>query len=152
MTRKAPDAFRTISEAADELDLPQHVLRHWEESFGAIRPMRRAGGRRYYRLHDIELLNGVKTLLHGERYTTKGVQKIFKDQGAAFVAAIGRLAMAGEPPHIAVANAGAAINTEAGAETLTPDEKLDLKKLHGLLRDAKREIASIKATLASKTR
>lgn len=94
---KAPDAFRTISEAAEQLDLPQHVLRHWEDVFGTIRPMRRAGGRRYYRTYDIELLNGVKTLLYKEQYTTKGVQKIFKDQGASYVADIGRRAFAGEP-------------------------------------------------------
>lgn len=95
---KAPDAFRTISEAADQLDLPQHVLRHWEDSFGTIRPMRRAGGRRYYRTYDIELLSGVKTLLYDERYTTKGVQKIFKENGAQYVAEIGRHALAGEKP------------------------------------------------------
>ena len=93
---KAPDAFRTISEAADQLDLPQHVLRHWEDVFGTIRPMRRAGGRRYYRTYDIELLSGVKTLLYDERYTTKGVQKIFKENGAQYVAEIGRRALAGE--------------------------------------------------------
>lgn len=94
---KSTDAFRTISEAAEELDLPQHVLRHWEDIFGSIRPMRRAGGRRYYRTHDIELLSGVKALLHDERYTTKGVQKIFKEQGAQYVADIGRRALDGEP-------------------------------------------------------
>ena len=93
---KAPDAFRTISEAAEQLDLPQHVLRHWEDVFGTIRPMRRAGGRRYYRTYDLELLNGVKTLLYQEQYTTKGVQKIFKDNGAQFVAELGRRAFAGE--------------------------------------------------------
>ncbi|MCI5047193.1 MAG: MerR family transcriptional regulator [Aquisalinus sp.] len=94
---KSPDAFRTISEAAEQLDLPQHVLRHWEDTFGYIRPMRRAGGRRFYRTYDIELLNGVKTLLHEEKYTTKGVQQIFKDNGAQYVAEIGRKALAGEP-------------------------------------------------------
>ncbi len=93
---KAADAFRTISEAAEQLGLQQHVLRHWEEVFGHIRPMRRAGGRRYYRTQDLELLSGVKTLLHDERYTTKGVQKIFKENGSAYVAEIGRKAMRGE--------------------------------------------------------
>lgn len=93
---KSRDAFRTISEAAAELDLPQHVLRHWEDSFGAIRPMRRAGGRRYYRLQDIELLNGVKVLLHGQGFTTKGVQKIFSEQGASYVSALGRRDLEGQ--------------------------------------------------------
>lgn len=94
---KAADAFRTISEAAAEVDAPQHVLRHWEEVFGQIRPMRRAGGRRYYRTFDIDVLRGVKALLYGERYTTKGVQKIFRDHGVKYVAEIGRLAAAGQP-------------------------------------------------------
>jgi len=94
---KAVDAFRTISEAAAEVDAPQHVLRHWEEVFGQIRPMRRAGGRRYYRSFDIDVLRGVKELLYGERYTTKGVQKIFRNHGVRYVAEIGRLAAAGQP-------------------------------------------------------
>ncbi|MEM9233651.1 MAG: MerR family transcriptional regulator [Pseudomonadota bacterium] len=94
--KKARDAFRTISEAATELDLPQHVLRHWEDCFGAIRPMRRAGGRRYYRLQDIELLCGVKVLLHDRGFTTKGVQKIFADRGSAHIAELGRQALIGD--------------------------------------------------------
>ncbi|GEM_PF-1319866 len=106
MSDKAADAFRTISEAAEQLGLQQHVLRHWEEVFGHIRPMRRAGGRRYYRTQDLELLSGVKTLLHDERYTTKGVQKIFKENGSAYVAEIGRKAMRGETVETRL-NAGA---------------------------------------------
>jgi DNA-binding transcriptional MerR regulator len=94
---KAAEAFRTISEASDELDVPQHVLRHWEEVFGQIRPMRRAGGRRYYRPVDIDLLRGVRVLLYNQRYTTKGVQKIFRDNGVRYVAEIGRLSAAGQP-------------------------------------------------------
>ena len=93
---KSAEAFRTISEAAKELDVPQHVLRHWEEVFGQIRPMRRAGGRRYYRPIDIDILRGVRVLLHDERYTTKGVQKIFKEQGVKYIAELGRLAAAGQ--------------------------------------------------------
>jgi DNA-binding transcriptional MerR regulator len=94
---KSAEAFRTISEAADELDVPQHVLRHWEEVFGQVRPMRRAGGRRYYRPLDIDLLRGVRVLLYEQRYTTKGVQKIFKDEGVKYVSELGRRAAAGEP-------------------------------------------------------
>lgn len=93
---KSADAFRTISEAAAELDVPQHVLRHWEEVFGQIRPMRRAGGRRYYRPVDIDVLRGVRVLLYDERYTTKGVQKIFKENGVKYIAELGRLAAAGQ--------------------------------------------------------
>ncbi len=78
---KAPDAFRTISEAAEDLDLPQHVLRFWETRFSQIKPLKRGGGRRYYRPDDVEFLRGLKHLLHAERYTIKGVQKIIKEQG-----------------------------------------------------------------------
>ena len=94
---KAAEAFRTISEASSELDVPQHVLRHWEEVFGQIRPMRRAGGRRYYRPVDIDVLRGVRALLYTQRYTTKGVQKIFRDNGIKYVAELGRIAAAGQP-------------------------------------------------------
>lgn len=93
---KSAEAFRTISEAAAELDVPQHVLRHWEDVFGQIRPMRRAGGRRYYRPIDIDILRGVRVLLYDERYTTRGVQKIFKENGVKYIAELGRLAAAGQ--------------------------------------------------------
>ncbi|MBL8599132.1 MAG: MerR family transcriptional regulator [Devosia sp.] len=86
---KSPDAFRTISEAADELDLPQHVLRFWETRFATIKPLKRGGGRRYYRPEDVLLLKGIRHLLYDQGFTIKGVQKILKDQGARHVAAIG---------------------------------------------------------------
>ena len=78
---KSPDAFRTISEAATELGVPQHVLRFWETKFSFIRPMKRAGGRRFYRRQDIDVLRGVRTLLHDEGYTIKGVQRLHKEHG-----------------------------------------------------------------------
>jgi DNA-binding transcriptional MerR regulator len=80
---KGPDAFRTISEAAEELGVPQHVLRFWETRFSFIRPMKRAGGRRFYRPHDINVLRGVRVLLHDEGYTIKGVQRLHREQGVA---------------------------------------------------------------------
>jgi DNA-binding transcriptional MerR regulator len=86
---KSPEAFRTISEAADELDLPQHVLRFWETRFATIKPLKRGGGRRYYRPEDVLLLKGIRHLLYDQGFTIKGVQKILKDQGARHVAAIG---------------------------------------------------------------
>ena len=76
---KAPDAFRTISEVADELDIPQHVLRFWETRFTQIKPMKRSGGRRYYRPDDVDLLKGIRRLLYGEGYTIRGVQRILKE-------------------------------------------------------------------------
>jgi DNA-binding transcriptional MerR regulator len=78
---KGPEAFRTISEAADELGVPQHVLRFWETKFSFIRPMKRAGGRRFYRPQDINVLSGVRRLLHEEGYTIKGVQRLHREQG-----------------------------------------------------------------------
>ena len=82
---KAPEAFRTISEVADDLDLPQHVLRFWETRFQQIKPMKRGGGRRYYRPDDIDLLRGIRHLLYGEGYTIRGAQRILKDHGVKFV-------------------------------------------------------------------
>ena len=87
---KSPDAFRTISEAADELTVPQHVLRFWETRFTQIKPMKRAGGRRYYRPADIELLKGIHTLLYSQGYTIRGVQRILKEEGGAYVVGVGR--------------------------------------------------------------
>ena len=78
---KAPDAFRTISEVADDLDIPQHVLRFWETRFTQIKPMKRSGGRRYYRPDDVDLLKGIRRLLYGEGYTIRGVQRILKEHG-----------------------------------------------------------------------
>jgi DNA-binding transcriptional MerR regulator len=82
---KAPDAFRTISEVADELDIPQHVLRFWETRFVQIKPMKRSGGRRYYRPDDVDLLRGIRRLLYGEGYTIRGVQRILKEHGVKAV-------------------------------------------------------------------
>lgn len=87
---KGPDAFRTISEVADDLDLPQHVLRFWETRFPQIRPLKRGGGRRYYRPDDVELLRGIRHLLYGEGYTIRGVQRILKEEGPRYVQAIWR--------------------------------------------------------------
>jgi DNA-binding transcriptional MerR regulator len=87
---KEPDAFRTISEVAEELGLPQHVLRFWETRFAQIRPMKRGGGRRYYRPDDVAVLRGIRQLLYGEGYTIKGVQRILKEQGHRFVIAAGQ--------------------------------------------------------------
>lgn len=95
---KGPEAFRTISEAAEELDVPQHVLRFWETKFSFIRPMKRAGGRRFYRPQDIAVLQGVRRLLHDEGYTIKGVQKLHKDQGLRRLLAESGADLGGETP------------------------------------------------------
>jgi DNA-binding transcriptional MerR regulator len=85
---KAPDAFRTISEVAADLDIPQHVLRFWETRFAQIKPMKRSGGRRYYRPDDVDLLKGIRRLLYGEGYTIRGVQRILKEHGIKAVQGI----------------------------------------------------------------
>lgn len=85
---KSPDAFRTISEVSEVLDTPAHVLRFWESRFPQIRPVKRAGGRRYYRPSDIALLTGIKRLLHDEGLTIRGVQKILREQGVRHVAGL----------------------------------------------------------------
>ncbi len=86
---KSPDAFRTISEVAEDLDLPQHVLRFWETRFNQIKPMKRGGGRRYYRPQDVELIKGIRHMLYDQGYTIKGVQKLLRDNGNQFLVAVG---------------------------------------------------------------
>ena len=81
MSLKSPEAFRTISEVSKDLSLPQHVLRFWETKFVQIKPIKRGGGRRYYRPEDIELLKGIKYLLYNDGYTIRGVQKVIKENG-----------------------------------------------------------------------
>jgi DNA-binding transcriptional MerR regulator len=87
---KSPEAFRTISEVAGDLDVPQHVLRFWESRFAQVRPTKRAGGRRYYRPEDVDLLRGIRSLLYSEGYTIKGVQKLLRERGLRYVAEVGR--------------------------------------------------------------
>jgi DNA-binding transcriptional MerR regulator len=98
MVSKGPDAFRTISEVAEELDLPQHVLRFWETRFNQIKPMKRGGGRRYYRPDDVDMLRGIRHLLYGEGYTIRGVQRILKERGPRFVVGVGRGEIASAGP------------------------------------------------------
>ena len=87
---KSPEAFRTISEVAEILEVPQHVLRFWESRFAHIKPVKRAGGRRFYRPEDVDLLRGIRALLYHEGYTIKGVQKILREKGARYAAEVGR--------------------------------------------------------------
>jgi len=139
---KSPEAFRTISEVADAMDLPQHVLRFWETRFPQIRPLKRAGGRRYYRPDDVERLRLIKRLLYDEGYTIKGVQKLFKEQGVqaltegayeprlSFIAAEGDGAQPRAPP-------------PAGAEPPEPGPRTETRASGEVaaLRDALAELA-----------
>jgi len=126
---KAPDAFRTISEVADELDIPQHVLRFWESRFPQIRPMKRAGGRRYYRPDDVDLLRGIRHLLYGQGYTIRGVQRILREQGPKFVQTVWQ-------PGAAQPVSGPS-DDAAQAHQLAPDEAA--RTLFGLLKSPERE-------------
>ena len=81
MSSKSPEAFRTISEVSRDLSLPQHVLRFWETKFVQIKPIKRGGGRRYYRPEDVKLLKGIKSLLYNDGFTIRGVQKVIKENG-----------------------------------------------------------------------
>ncbi|WP_310620511.1 MerR family transcriptional regulator [Flexibacterium corallicola] len=118
---KSQDAFRTISEVASDLDLPQHVLRFWETRFTQISPLKRGGGRRYYRPDDVELLKGIRHLLYGEGYTIKGVQRILREQGVKFVMSASNGVMPTLPKGVAgVSSDDSSMEDEDyGSETMT---------------------------------
>lgn len=132
---KSPDAFRTISEAAEELNLPQHVLRFWETRFSTIKPLKRGGGRRYYRPEDVLLLKGIRHLLYDQGFTIKGVQRIIKDQGQRYVVGIGE----GQPVGTLTRNP----EDDDDSDSVMPTTSIlngaldaaDREKLAGVLRD-----------------
>ena len=132
---KSPEAYRTIREVADSLDLPQHVLRFWETRFPQIRPLKRAGGRRYYRPDDIERLRIIKRLLYDEGYTIKGVQKLFKEQG---VQALSAIALSPVGPSV-----GPAIAPEPSASWAPEDRRAP----EGRPRLAEDELAALREAL-----
>lgn len=164
---KSPDAFRTISEVAEVLDVPQHVLRFWETKFTQIKPLKRAGGRRFYRPGDIELIRGIQCLLYGDGYTIKGVQRIIRDQGIRFVMDTGRAKFSGEElvaPEMELATgkadlpiatprkttkARATTAPEATAEVavgLTEAQSLALTKVLGELKALRAKMVAAKAS------
>ena len=116
---KSADAYRTISEVAEDLKLPQHVLRFWETRFPQIKPMKRGGNRRFYRPEDVDLLRAIRTLLYSDGYTIKGVQRILKEQGPRAVAGLARTTSAAaagpgpvrppEPPDVRLGAADAGL-------------------------------------------
>ncbi len=148
---KAPDAFRTISEAADDLGLPQHVLRFWETRFSQIKPLKRGGGRRYYRPDDVEFLRGLKHLLHAERYTIKGVQKIIKEQGVKAVQSAWKTSSATVAPGPVVVTprntmATAAMSRpETRAAPMPPSASARLEAALSELLECRRQIAAFRA-------
>jgi len=143
---KGPLALRTISETADILGVPQHVLRFWETKFTFIRPTKRAGGRRFYRPQDIDLLNGIKALLYDRGYTIRGVQKLFKDEGQkAILGARGPALMpteqglVGEDEIAAEDAAGAeqpVFDSDAGGPAMTEDVRARFLEIARQLEEA----------------
>jgi DNA-binding transcriptional MerR regulator len=124
---KGPGAFRSISEAAGELGVPQHVLRFWETKFSFVRPMKRAGGRRFYRPQDIAVLAEVRRLLHEEGYTIKGVQKLHRDLGAKQFVVGARMEAAAPHPELRLPS-GQGLTPEARKRlTATLQELSDVK-------------------------
>ena len=120
---KSPDAFRTISEVAEDLDLPQHVLRFWETRFNQIKPLKRGGGRRYYRPVDVDLIKGIRHMLYEQGYTIKGVQRLLKENGSQFIIAIGAGDMAAVEA-IAQRKAAESAAVEQGADDVIRDDAL----------------------------
>ena len=158
---KSPDAFRTISEVAEDLAVPKHVLRFWEGKFTQLRPMKRGGGRRYYRPEDVDLLRGIRVLLYDEGYTIKGVQKILRHQGVQFVmdcwrrAAEGGAMPLGDIPDVAAEAAKGAATSQAqsalagGGSAEGSLSRSQVKQLSGIaaeLQDCVRMLAASKET------
>jgi DNA-binding transcriptional MerR regulator len=144
---KSPEAYRTIREVADSLDLPQHVLRFWETRFPQIRPLKRAGGRRYYRPDDIERLRLIKRLLYDEGYTIKGVQKLFKERGvqALSAAALAPNESLAEAASAAEPQAGSAKSAGATGPQLPDDALAALREALAEIADAKRILVQVRA-------
>ena len=126
---KSASAFRTISEVASELDVPSHVLRFWETKFSQVRPLKRGGGRRYYRPEDVSLLRGIRSLLYDDGYTIKGVQKLLRDSGGKLPADDSRPAA----PAPAPAGTAAPARTQDTSAALT-EVLRELETLRDLLR------------------
>ncbi|HLI66287.1 MAG TPA: MerR family transcriptional regulator [Caulobacteraceae bacterium] len=140
---KGPEAFRTISEAADEVGVAQHVLRFWESRFSFIRPMKRAGGRRFYRPHDITILRGVQRLLHDEGYTIKGVQRLHRDEGVKRI--VGEGLAAPEPEPEPAPQPELALEAAPATAAVDPRRRAALLDTLGILEAAKAELDRVLA-------
>lgn len=143
---KAPGAFRTISEVATELDVPQHVLRFWESKFSQIRPMKRGGGRRYYRPGDVNVIRQIQNLLYNQGYTIRGVQKLLKENRGVVINRISTATPAAAQADSAVEKVGSlglAVPSQPKASGLTAKKReelegllVELKALRDLLRQS----------------
>ncbi|WP_367281120.1 MerR family transcriptional regulator [Sneathiella sp.] len=129
--QKSPDAFRTISEVSAELEVPQHVLRFWETKFKVVKPLKRGGGRRYYRPSDVELIRGIRDLLYKHGFTIRGAQKLLKEQGGRIDNVDAMVSAARAEGNPALAQAG---SDGGGSAPLSGDAKAQLR---GVLSDLK---------------
>ena len=148
--RKAPNAFRTISEVADELHIPQHVLRFWETKFTQIKPLKRGGGRRYYRPDDITLLKRISDLLYIQGYTIKGVQRLLRDGGGQLSEDIPPATEAereAAEAERAETQATAVLELTAGPLTPADPALVENERLRALLRHALAELEAMRALL-----
>ena len=139
---KAEGAMRTIGEVSAELGVKPHILRYWEAQFDSIKPLKRAGGRRYYRPEDVDLVAGIKHLLHVRRYTIKGAQRIIKDNGIRFVQAVGRGEVVAAPPPLQ--------DLDGGVEGQLPDDTTVIAlpgEDQAALEDALHELRTCRALL-----
>ena len=159
--KKAPNAFRTISEVADELHIPQHVLRFWETKFPQVKPLKRGGGRRYYRPDDIALLRRISDLLYIQGYTIKGVQRLLREGGGKLsddippapadeqeAAEAERAAgLASEPELPMPGLAPTAASSQFGRTSARPKADLEVERLRALLTDTLRELETLRELL-----
>ena len=143
LPEKEPGAFRTISEVAEDLDLPQHVLRFWETRFTQVRPLKRGGNRRYYRPDDVDLLRGIRRLLYGQGYTIRGVQRILRERGMRFVQAVGR----GEQVAPAFVESDHEPEPEAAPPPLGRADRASLTAVLDELRACRRQLARLTPTV-----
>lgn len=146
---KTEGAFRTIGEVADALDLPQHVLRFWEKKFHQIKPVKRSGGRRYYRIEDIALLTEIRALLHDQGYTIRGVQKLLREGGLAKAVKARAKSGSATPPAAKSSSAGktSADTRQAG---LPFDLLSDMGQMKQALKACLKDLETIHADIISR--
>lgn len=135
--QKSPDAFRTISEVSSELDVPQHVLRFWETKFKIVKPLKRGGGRRYYRPSDVELIRGIRDLLYKHGFTIKGAQKLLKEQGGK-VGNVDAMVSAARQENNPALNHAAESN---GGDSLSDENRQQIRSVLSELQELKKLLA-----------
>ncbi|MDR3449858.1 MAG: MerR family transcriptional regulator [Alphaproteobacteria bacterium] len=140
---KSPNAFRTISEVADDLSLPQHVLRFWESKFQQIKPLKRGGGRRYYRPEDVKIIHDIKELLYNQGFTIRGVQKLLRESGSAASLARSMVPAPQVPTTVPTASTAQPAQQQQHQPVIQPQQP------QGMSSDKRREIEGVLSELRS---